>query len=167
MMPLFILAFAVSLFLLFLVFQWRRQYGSRGESASGALTPVDLNAFESLMDPQEEEYLRLNLSAKEFRSVQRERIRVARLYVAAISKNASVLVGMGQAARSEREPELAASGQELMRRAVQLKLWCVLAQMRLSSAFLFPAVLSPSSAIASRYMAAKQVATNLFDKKTA
>jgi hypothetical protein len=166
-MPLLILAFAVSLFLLFLVFQWRRQYGPRRGSAAGALTPVDLNAFENLMDRDEEEYLRLNLSAKEFRSVQRERIRVARLYVAAISKNASVLVGMGQAARSQRDPEVAASGQELMRHAVQLKLWCVLAQLRLGGAFLFPGALSPASAIADRYLAAKHVATNLFDKKMA
>jgi hypothetical protein len=166
-MPLLILALAVLLFLLFLIFQWRRQYGPMRKSASDGLTPVDLNAFENLMDLEEEEYLRLNLSPKEFRSVQRERIRVARLYVATISKNASMLVGIGQAARSQSDPELAASGQELMRRAVQLKIWCVLAQVRLGSAFLFPAVLSPSSAIAGRYMAAKHVATNLFDKNTA
>ncbi len=166
-MPLFILAFTVSLFLLFLVFQWWQRHGRKTGPASDAITPVDLNAFENLMDPGEEEYLRLNLSPREFRSVQRERIGVAKLYVATISKNASVLVGMGQAARSQKDPEVAASGQELVRRAVQLKLWCVLAQLRLSSAFLFPAVLSPSNAIAGRYMATEHVAANLLDKTTA
>jgi len=127
----------------------------------GQLTPVDLDAFENLIDPEEEDYLRLNLLPAEFRSVQRDRIRAARTYVAVLSRNASVLVAMGQSVRHSPDPQTVSSGQELVQRAVRLKIWCVASQVRLGAALAFPTHLSPAGSITSRYLAAKHMAASL------
>ncbi len=94
MTPLIVLGLVASVFLLFLMLQLWRRYSQRNPLA---LTPVDLDAFENLTDPEEEAFLRHNLSPAEFRSVQRLRIRVAKMYVAAMSKNASTMAGTQRA----------------------------------------------------------------------
>lgn len=142
---------------------WRR-YSQRNPLA---LTPVDLDAFENLTDPEEEAFLRHNLSPAEFRSVQRLRIRVAKMYVAAMSKNASTMASVGQSARNHSDPQVAASGQNLVQQAIRLKVWCVLSATRLNAGLAFPTVLSPSNAIASRYLAVKYMAASLPGKSAA
>lgn len=167
MTPLIILGLVASVFLLFLILQvWWRSRGNELALAA-QLTPVDLEAFENLTDPEEESYLRHNLSPAEFRSVQRIRIRVAKMYIAAISKNASALAFVGQSARAHSDPEIAATGQNLVQQAIRLKVWCVLSATRLNAALAFPTVLSPSSAIASRYLAVKYMAASLPGKSAA
>ncbi len=168
MTPLIILASVVGVFLLFLILQvWWRLSRRNDLAPAVELTLVDLEAFENLTDPEEEAYLRLNLSAAEFRSVQRLRIRVAKMYVAAMSKNASSLASVGQSARYHSSPEIAASGQNLVQQAIRLKVWCVLSATRLNAALAFPTVLSPSSAIANRYLAVKHMAASLPGKSAA
>jgi hypothetical protein len=165
---LIILASVAGVFLLFLILQVWWRYSRRDELAQPAqLTLVDLDAFENLTDPEEEAYLRLNLSSAEFRSVQRLRIRVAMMYVAAMSKNAGRLASVGQSARYHSDPEIATSGQNLVQQAIRLKVWCVLSAIRLNAALIFPTVLSPSSAIASRYLAVKYMAASLPGKSAA
>lgn len=164
MTPLIILGLVASVFLLFLILQLWRRYSQRNELA---LTPVDLDAFENLTDPEEEAFLRHNLSPAEFRSVQRLRIRVAKMYVAAMSKNASTMASVGQSARNHSDPQVAASGQNLVQQAIRLKVWCVLSATRLNAGLAFPTVLSPSNAIASRYLAVKYMAASLPGKSAA
>lgn len=162
MIPLITLAIFAASFLGFLIFQVRSRYSRSSVSAVGAaLIPVDLDAFENLTDPSEEEYLRKNLSAGEFRMVQRLRIRAARMYVSALSENASRLVAAGQSARSDSDLNVAASAQEIIQQAIRLKVWCLLAEYRLMAALAFPNFLSPSNAIARRYQAVAHLATHL------
>ncbi|MFZ0480779.1 MAG: hypothetical protein WAL71_16685 [Terriglobales bacterium] len=168
MIPLIILALAAFLFLLFLLFQVWSRYSYPGEGTPGPqLTTIDLDAFENLTDPEEEGYLRLQLSPAAFRKAQRLRIRAAKLYVATLSRNAGMMVAVGQSVRRHPEAEIAASGQELMQRAIQLKVWCMLSSVRLNVAFLFPGLLSPSNAIASRYLTVKYMAASLSSKLAA
>src|ERR1035438_2128544 len=78
MIPLILLAAAAIVFLLFLSSQVWRRYSPKGEAShAGQLIPVDLEAFENLTDPEEEQFLRVNLSPAEFRGVQRARARPA------------------------------------------------------------------------------------------
>jgi hypothetical protein len=162
MIPLILLAAAAIVFLLFLSSQVWRRYSPKGEAShAGQLIPVDLEAFENLTDPEEEQFLRVNLSPAEFRGLQRARIRAARMYVAALSGNAGVLVAVGQSARSHADPEIAASGQEILQRAIRLKVWCLLSVLRLNSAMVFPTVLSPSGRIADQYLVVTSMAANL------
>lgn len=164
MIPLIpIVALMAIALLLFLVWQaWRfTRSGNALPDQAGQLTPVDLEAFENLVDPEEEQYLRMNLSTREFRRVQRTRIRAAKMYVAALLQNAAVLAEVGQSARSNADPEVAAAGQEIVQRAMRLKVWCLVSRLRMDAAFVFPGYLSPSGRIASQYMLVKYMAANL------
>src|SRR5215467_2346300 len=76
--------------------------------------PVDLEAFRNLVDPEEEEYLRSNLSAADFRSVQRERLLAAVDYMTGVSRNAAVLLRLGELARRSSDAEVAVAGQDLV-----------------------------------------------------
>jgi hypothetical protein len=161
MIPLIILAIFTLVLIGFLVFQVRSRYSAPSRTpGSSQLLPVDLEAFDNLTDPEEEQFLRSNLSPPQFRSVQRSRIRAARAYVAILSKNVGVLVSVGQSARYHPDPQIAASGQDLMQRAISLKMWCLLSLLRMNAAFLFPALLSPSN----QYLMVTYMATNLPDK---
>jgi hypothetical protein len=134
---------------------------------SEQLVPVDLEAFENLTDPDEEQYLRTSLSQREFRRVQRTRLRAARLYVAALSRNADVLVAAGEAARLNPDPEVAVVGQELFDRALRLKFFCLFSVVRMQAAFVFPVLLSPSHQLARQYMTVSYLAANLPGKAAA
>lgn len=168
MIPLVILAAFAIVFLVFLVSQVWWRYSPSGEAVhAGQLTPVDLEAFENLTDPEEEQFLKVSLSLAEFRGVQRARIRAAKMYVAALSENAGLLAAAGQSARSHSDPEIAAAGLEILQRAMRLKVWCMLALLRLNAAMAFPTILSPSGEIASQYLLVTYMAANLPRKVTA
>jgi len=146
----------------FLIFQvWGRNSSSAQHGPTRSLIPLDLDAFQNLTDPEEEQYLREHLSQVEFRKAQRVRIRAAKLYVAALSENASILVAVGQSARLHASPEIAASGEQIVQKALRLKAWCILALMRLNTGLLFPTLLSPSNTGASHYQTVKYMAANL------
>jgi hypothetical protein len=165
MIAILILAFAALAFLFFLVYQvWQRYTRTR---EAGQLTHVDLEAFENLTDPEEEKFLRTNLAPAEFRLVQRIRIRAAKLYVWALSENASVLVAVGQSVRYHPDPQVVSSGQEIAQRAIRLKVWCLLSLIRLNAALVFPTLLSPSGAIASQYLVVSYMAANLPERLAA
>ena len=162
MISLGILAFVTLTVLVFLASQTRLYYaGRRQAERAEQLIPVDLDAFENLIDLDEEQFLKFNLSPPEFRQVQRSRLRAARVYVAALSGNAGILVGMGQSARLNPNPETAAAGAEIIQRALQLKVWCLLAMFRLSVALVFPTLFSPSTKIANQYLLVSYMVANL------
>ncbi|HVM92857.1 MAG TPA: hypothetical protein VMT67_08615 [Terriglobales bacterium] len=155
-----VLAFTI---VFFLAAQVRLRYSRRNSLAAQAreLTPVDIDAFENLTDTEEEEFLRTSLSPSEFRGVQRSRIRAAKLYVAALSQNAGILVAIGQTARLNPDTEIAAAGQELMQKAIQLRLWCLVSYMRMEAAFFFPVLVSPTNRLANQYMLVSYMAASL------
>jgi hypothetical protein len=86
------------------------------------LRSVDLEAFRNLIDPSEEQFLRLHLPPAEFRLVQRERLRAAAEYVSAVAQNAAVLLRLGQAARLNADPTIAAAAESLVDTALRLRL---------------------------------------------
>ena len=70
---------------------------------------VDVDAFRNLIDPAEEEYLRLRLSHSDFRKIHRERLRAAVDYVSGAAHNAALLVRLAEVARSSSDPATAAA----------------------------------------------------------
>jgi len=86
------------------------------------LRPVDLEAFRNLIDAGEEQFLRAHLPPGEFRRIQKERLLAAAEYVLAVAHNATVLLRLGQAARSSPDPSIATSGGSLADTALQLRL---------------------------------------------
>jgi len=91
------------------------------EDLAGQTRPVDIEAFRNLMDPQEEEFLRANLLPRDFRAIQRERLRAATEYIRNTTYNAAVLLRVGEAAARSADPSIALAGRQLIDSAVRLR----------------------------------------------
>jgi hypothetical protein len=110
------------------------------EDPRGQIRPVDVEAFRNLIDPGEEAFLRENLSAAEFRAIQRERLRAAVEYIACAAHNAAILVRVGELARRSPNPSIAEAGEKLLDSAIRLRLYAVQATAKLYLGIVFPAV---------------------------
>jgi hypothetical protein len=165
MIPVIALAAVAVAFLLFLSYQVWWQSGKAREIEN--LLPLDLEAFRNLTDPEEVRFLRLNLPPKEFRRIQRMRLRAAAAYVTVISQNAGRLVVIGRSVSAHPDAEIAAVGLDVVHRALQLKLWCSLSLVKLNVTVFCPTLLSPSSRIADRYLDVSSLTASLPKKLAA
>src|SRR5437868_14744978 len=80
------------LILLLLITRGYRNSVSGLEDLAGRTRPIDIEAFCNIIDPAEEEFLRANLLAHEFRSMQRQRLLAASEYVRNAAHNAATLL---------------------------------------------------------------------------
>jgi hypothetical protein len=112
---------------------------------------VDLDAFQNLTDPEEEEFLRRSLPEAEFRAVQRQRLRAAIDYLSGVSRNAALLLNLGQAARRSSDARIAEAGRSLVDNAVRLRLFSVLAAGKLWLRIAFPRAALYPAGIVDRY----------------
>jgi len=167
MIPLILFALIAAVVVVFLAVQGWHYLRPTDAGSAAQLTAVDLEAFANLTDPEEDRYLRVNLASSDFRSVQRERIRAAKLYVVALSQNAGKLVRAGQAARLDPNPVVAAAGTEIVHKAIRLKIWCLLSLWRLQVALVFPGLTAPAASVASRYQHVIRMAESLSRKVAA
>jgi len=108
------------------------------DSTAKAIHPVDLRAFRNLVDPEEEEFLRANLTAAQFRSLRRERLRTALEYISRAAQNAKILMRMGEAARLNPDASIAEAGEKLADSALHLRLYAFQATAKLYLAILVP-----------------------------
>ena len=113
--------------------------------------PVDLAAFRNLVDPGEEDYLRQRLPADVFRSIQRQRIRAALDYVRRTAYNGAILLRVGESARHDHNPEVAAAARELVTNAVRLRLNAKLATLVLYGRIVMPDARIPVSRVTEAY----------------
>lgn len=100
--------------------------------------PVDLAAFRNLMSARDERFLRENLPAREYRRVQRIRLRAAREYVLRLTDNAAVLIRLGEASRHSPDEAVARAAQQLVGNAVTVRLLALAVQAELWSRVLVP-----------------------------
>jgi len=133
-------------------------YVVRGSTAAtgkleevGTVTrPVDLLAFQNLVDPEEDELLRCSLPPPVFRRVQRERLRAAIGYVEQGAANAAVLLRIGEAMGHE-DPAVAAIGREMVNAALRLRVYALLVVMILHLRVWIPSVGAPVREVSTRY----------------
>lgn len=92
------------------------------DQLSGRTQPVDLPAFRNLVDPAETEFLRHNLPPADFRAVHRERTYAAAEYVQRIAHNSAILLRLGQAARTNPDPEIARAAQAMVERSLAVRM---------------------------------------------
>jgi hypothetical protein len=104
--------------------------------------PVDLAAFRNLIDPAEEDYLREHLPADKYRAIQRERLRAALEYVQRTAYNGAILLRVGEAARRNPNPEVAAAARDLVNNAMRLRL-----NARLATVVLYGRIVLPGARI--------------------
>lgn len=123
---------------------------NRREQSRRSIQPVDLQAFRTLTERDDELFLRDKLPGTRFRRLKRERIRVTLGYVSRISRNAAVLMRLGQEARLSADPAVVAAAEQVLEMATRLRMQCLLATAKLSAEFavpslqLTPAVLVPA-----------------------
>src|SRR6202012_804200 len=86
---------------------------------------VDLSAFRTLMDRDDELFLKKSLPRSKFSHLKRQRIRVMMRYVARIASNASAVMQLSEAARTSPAPEVAQAAAQVTELATQLRLQCV------------------------------------------
>ena len=100
------LLFVALAVLLMLIYLEHRRYSSVNqlEDLAGRTRPVDLESFRNLVDRKEEDFLRENLSPREFRAVQRDRMRAALSYIHNTAYNAAFLLRVGAAAARSSDP---------------------------------------------------------------
>jgi hypothetical protein len=99
---------------------------------------VNPELFRVLLDPAEERYLRQSLPSSEFRLFQRKRVALALLWLDLVGENASMLLKLGQLAKTEPSPRLASEAEDLIRGALRLRVNLLLAQPYLWLRWLFP-----------------------------
>lgn len=110
----------------------------RLEDLAGRTRPVDLEAFRNLVDPAEEDFLRSSLLPREFRAVQRVRMRAALGYIRNTAHNSAFLLRVGEAATRNPDPRIAQAGRQLTDRALRLRAYALLSGAKLYVRMVFP-----------------------------
>ena len=123
--------------------------------------PVDLLAFQALLDPENDRFLREHLAPAEVRAFERRRRQVAAGYVRRVAQNAAILTRFAELARASREPETARAGVELANAALQLRLLALLAYARLQLEMLHPAAPEHVRRVAGLYESLADRAANV------
>lgn len=121
------------------------------DDLASSARPVDMGAFRNLVDADETEFLRRRLSAPEFRQVQRARSLAAAEYVKNISHNARVLIRLGQSARDARDAELRQAAAEMVRSALEVRMFAMRILVFLYIGSVFPGFGSSQNEILQGY----------------
>ena len=153
----------LSLIALLLMYAVRGKTSPVGEldDLVGRTRPVDIDAFRNLIDPAEEDFLRENLPANEFRAIQRERLRAALEYVSCAAHNAAILVRLGEAAGVSPDPKIAAAGQQLLDSALRLRLYALLSIIRLYLGIALPGARLSAGKVVDNYQQLSNLAGQL------
>jgi hypothetical protein len=114
-------------FFLFLAVRGRGATVNDIAELHGKTQPVDLHAFRNLTSPVEEQFLREQLSSREFRWIQRQRLLAAIAYLDCVSHNSAVFLRLGEAARRSPNPQVSDAGLLLFNDALRVRLYALLA----------------------------------------
>jgi hypothetical protein len=109
-----------------------------GSNSAAKIRPIDVEAFRTLINPAEDQYLRRRLSAAQFRLVRRCRLRAMVAYVQVAGSNAELLMRAGEAALATGDPHLAEAARRLVEQALLLRRNTTVALVRIYLALAWP-----------------------------
>ncbi len=121
----------LGLFLILYLAMGLRPKGGNLDELAAQLRPIDVDAFRNLIDEREEEYLRAHLPMREFRGVHRERMMAAVEYVWCATRNTSILMSLGEAAKQSADPAVVVAADKLLENALRLRLYAIQSLPRL------------------------------------
>jgi hypothetical protein len=139
---------------------------SRRKHAVQSLRQVDLAAFHTLLDPDDELFLKRKLSRSKFIGIKRHRIRVTVRYVARIASNASTVLHASEAARLSPMPQVALTAAQVMDLAAQIRLQCLLAMFKLSLEYAMPSLQLTPAMLVPAYQTLRENVRRLGDLQT-
>jgi len=108
------------------------------EQLLGRTHAVDLLAFHNLIDPDEDEYLRSQLSWFSFLRVRHARYWAAVEYVQMAARNAAILIRLGQTAQQSKEVRISEAGKQLLTLAIETRILAGMAIIQLCLALVLP-----------------------------
>jgi hypothetical protein len=121
---------------------------NRRQKAVQPIRQIDLQAFRTLTERDDESFLRERLPNSRFRRLKRQRIRVTMGYVGRIAGNAAVVMRLGEEARLSPDAEVAQAAAQVTELATQIRMQCLLAFAKLSMEFAVPSLqLTPASLV--------------------
>ena len=141
----------LGLFLILYLATGLRPKGGNLDDLAAQLRPIDVDAFRNLIDAREEEYLRAHLPMREFRGIHRERMLAAVEYVWCATRNTSILMSLGEAAKQSPDPAVIAAADKLLENALRLRLYAIQSLPRLYLSMIFPYVSAAPHFIAETY----------------
>jgi hypothetical protein len=108
------------------------------EELLGRTTAIDLAAFQNLIDPAQDQYLRAQLSWFSFQRLRHARLRAELEYVRMTARNAAILVRLGQTAQNSQEMRISEAGRQLLTLAIETRMLAFMAQAQLYVALAVP-----------------------------
>ncbi len=121
----------------------------RSRRRHGVQHLVDINAFQVLVDRDDENFLRAKLSRKVFIRLKRQRIRVTWGYVERMAQNARVALRDGETMRLDENPRIVEQAVRSIELASQIRMQCLVAFGKMAVEFAFPSLqLTPAHLVA-------------------
>ena len=121
------------------------------QELAAQLRPVDVAAFCNLISESEQKFLYDRLPPSEFRTIHRERMLAAVDYVRGASRNAAILIRLGESARQHPDPTIRDTAQKLVDDGLRLRLFALQLVPRLYLSMAFPRLSPASDGIADTY----------------
>jgi len=146
-----VVAAALSLVLILRVAFSRTPQLSGRSNLSAQIHPIDVEAFRNLINIADDDFLRANLAARQFRAVRRARLRATAAYVLQAGRNAALLVRIGQAALAGSDPHTQQAARELINNALLLRRNAAFALLKIYAALAWPSTGLAVAGIADRY----------------
>jgi hypothetical protein len=101
---------------------------------------IDIKAFRTLMDRDDENFMRVKLSRRMFFRLKRQRIRVIWGYVARMSGNAEAVLRLPETVRLSPDPHVAEQAAHAIELASQIRVRCLVAFAKMGAEFAFPSL---------------------------
>jgi hypothetical protein len=139
---------------------------NRRKQAVQSLRPVDLAAFHTLLDRDDEHFIKEKLPRSKFVRLKRHRILVTVRYVARIASNASTVLHESEDARLSPTPEVAATAEQVMELAAQIRIQCLLAMFKLSLEYALPSLQLTPAMLVPTYQTFRENVRRLGDLQT-
>lgn len=135
---LIIFAGFLCLALMYYVVQGRIGPFETAEQVERHFVAIDLLAFQNLIDPDDQRFLRELLPSKKYRKIQRERISSCLRYVRCCGRNAAVLIRVGETASEDQNPEIQATAERIISEAIRMRIYAVVLVPKICIWWVFP-----------------------------
>lgn len=152
MTAIFVVVLALLTFTLFFIALRAR----RKHVAERGMQPLDLSAFSTLIDRQDEDFLRERMPRGQFFHLKRLRISVTWKYVNRISNNSAAVLRMVSIASQDADSNVAEAAAQVANLATQIRMQCLLAFAKLAVEFVFPSVQLSPAVLAPKYESLQQ-----------
>jgi hypothetical protein len=122
---------------------------------------IDVKAFRTLIDRDDENFMRVKLSRRMFFRLKRQRLQLTWAYVARMSGNAAAVLRLGETARLSSDPRVVQQAAHAIELASQIRIRCVVAFAKMGVEFAFPSLQLTPVMLVSKYESLRDTVAQL------